>query len=342
MPIDPTERRPIGRTGLTATCLGLGSASLGGMYRAVADDDAISTIRHAWDLGVRFFDTAPLYGYGAAERRIGTTLRDRPRDAYVLSSKVGRLVFEPGTVPAGADVDPQVLDGRVDGVYADVGGRRIVFDYSADGIRRSLEASLERLGLDRIDIALIHDPDTHWEAAIGEAFPALARLREEGMIRAIGAGMNQAPMLARFAHEGDFDVFLCASRYTILDHSALDELIPACEARGASILVGGVMNTGLLVDPKPGARYDYVEAPPEMIDRARRLAAVCERHGVPLRAAAVQFPLAHPVVASVVAGVRSIAHLDDYPALMRVPIPADLWAELRQEGLIRPDAPTPA
>src|SRR4051794_16426039 len=170
VPIEPTERRPIGRTVLSATSLGLGSASLGGMYRAVADDDAISTIRHAWDLGVRLFDTAPLYGYGAAERRIGAALRDLRREAFVLSTKVGRLVFEPGKVPAGADVDPQVLDGRVDGVYADVGGRQIVFDYSADGVRRSLEASLERLGLDRIDIALIHDPDTHWEAAIGHAF----------------------------------------------------------------------------------------------------------------------------------------------------------------------------
>jgi D-threo-aldose 1-dehydrogenase len=341
VPIDPTERRPIGRTGLAATSLGFGGASIGGLYRDVAEGDAIETVRRAWDLGIRLFDTAPLYGYGDAERRVGAVLRDRPRDAFVLSTKVGRLVFDHGTVPAGADVDPQVLDGRVDGAYPGVGGRQIVFDYSADGIRRSLEASLQRLGLDRLDVALIHDPDTHWEAAIDEAYPALARLREEGVIRAIGAGMNQAPMLARFAREGDFDVFLCASRYTLLDQSALDELIPACKARGASILVGGVMNTGLLVDPKPGARYDYAEAPPEMIDRARRLAAVCERHGVPLRAAAVQFPLAHPVVASVVAGVRSIAHLDDYPALMRVPIPADLWAELHHEGLIRPDAPTP-
>ena len=161
-------------------------------------------------------------------------------------------------------------------------------------------------------------------------------------MRAIGAGMNQAPMLARFAREGDFDVFLCASRYTILDQTAMDELIPACVERAASILVGGVMNTGLLADPQPGTRYDYGAAPPEMIDRARRIAAICERHGVSLKAAAVQFPLAHPVVASVVAGVRSVEHLDEYPALMAVPIPGDLWAELRSEGVIRPDAPVPA
>ncbi len=342
MPIDPTERRLIGRTGLSATALGFGGASIGGLYHAVPEDEAVAVARRAWDLGVRLFDTAPLYGYGAAERRVGTALRDRPRDAFVLSTKVGRLVLQANAVPPGADIDPQRVGGRDDATYADVAGRRIVFDYSADGIRRSIEASLERLGLERIDIALIHDPDSHWQPAIAEAYPALARLRDEGLIRAIGAGMNQAPMLARFAREGDFDVFLCASRYTLLDQSALDELIPACLDRGASILVGGVMNTGLLADPRPGARYDYGEAPPAMIERARRLAEACERHGVSLRAAAVQFPLAHPVVASVVAGVRSIAHLDDYPALMGVPIPADLWAELRHEGLIRPDAPTPS
>jgi D-threo-aldose 1-dehydrogenase len=342
VPIDPTERRSIGRTGLVATALGLGSASLGGLFRSVPEVDALATIARAWDLGVRFFDTAPLYGYGTAERRIGSVLHAHRRDDYVLSTKVGRLVYPADAVPAGADVDPQILDGRVDGAYGGVEDRRIVFDYGADAVRRSLEESLERLGLDRVDIALIHDPDDHWEAAIGEAFPALARLRDEGVVRAIGAGMNQAPMLARFAREGDFDVFLCASRYTILDQSALDELIPACRERGASILVGGVMNTGLLADPRPGTRYDYGEAPPEMIEQARRLAAICERHGVPLKAAAVQFPLANPVVASVVAGVRSVPHLEDYPALMAVPIPTDLWAELRHEALIRPEAPTPS
>jgi D-threo-aldose 1-dehydrogenase len=341
MPFDPEEHRPIGRTGLTATALGLGSASLGGLFRAVPEADAIATIARAWDLGVRLFDTAPLYGYGTAERRLGSVLRQWPRDTFVLSTKVGRLVVRAEAVPAGADVDRQVLDGRVDGAYGGVEDRRIVFDYSGDGVRRSLEESLERLGLERIDIALIHDPDRHWKAAIGEAFPALARLRDEGVVRAIGAGMNQAPMLARFAREGDFDVFLCASRYTILDQTALDELIPACRERGASILVGGVMNTGLLADPRPGTRYDYGEAPAEMIERARRIAAICERHGVPLKAAAIQFPLANPVVASVVAGVRSVAHLEDYPDLMAVPIPTELWAELKTEGVIRPEAPTP-
>jgi D-threo-aldose 1-dehydrogenase len=217
-----------------------------------------------------------------------------------------------------------------------------VFDYSTDGVRRSIDESLERLGLDRIDIALIHDPDNHWEAAIGEAYPALHRLREQGVVRAIGAGMNQAAMLARFAREGEFDVFLLASRYTLLDQTGLAEFLPLCVAKRIGVLAGGVMNTGLLANPRPGARYDYGTATAEVIARARSLEAVCARHGVRLKAAAVQFPLAHPAVASLVAGVRSVAHLDEYPSLMREPIPAELWDDLRGEGLVDPAAPTPS
>jgi D-threo-aldose 1-dehydrogenase len=340
--IDGGERRPLGRTGLRVTPLGFGGAPIGGLYRAVADEDAIATVRRAWDLGIRLFDTAPLYGYGASERRVGAGLSGRPRDEYVLSTKVGRLVVEADRVPAGAEIDRQVLGGREDGAYAGTEGRRIVFDYSADGVRRSLEGSLTRLGLERIDVALIHDPDDHWGAAIGEAFPALARLREEGVIRAIGAGMNQSAMLARFAREGDFDVFLLAGRYTILDHEALDELLPLCVERGIGVMIGGVMNSGILADPRPGGRFNYDIAPPDVVERAQRLAAVCARHGVPLKAAAVQFPLAHPAVASVVAGVRSVDHLDEYPRLLAEPIPADLWAELRHEGLLPAAAPTPS
>ncbi len=196
--------------------------------------------------------------------------------------------------------------------------------------------------MDRIDIALIHDPDDHWEAAIGEAWPALARLREQGVIRAVGAGMNQSAMLARFAREGDFDVFLLAGRYTLLDHEALGELLPLCVEKGIGVMIGGVMNSGILADPRPGGRFNYGIAPAAVVERAQRLAAVCARHGVSLKAAAVQFPLAHPAVAAVVAGVRSVDHLDEYPRLLAEPIPADLWAELRQDGLIPAAAPTPA
>jgi D-threo-aldose 1-dehydrogenase len=335
MPFEPTERLALGRTGLSVTRLGFGGASIGGLFAAVSDDDAIATVGHAWDLGIRTFDVAPLYGYGAAERRVGRALAGRPRDEYVLETKVGRLVRPLDAISPGADVDPQ------DANYARTEPVGLVFDYSADGVRRSIEESLERLGLDRLDIALIHDPDDHWPAAIGEAYPALARLREEGVLRAIGVGMNQSRMLARFAREGDFDVFLLAGRYTLLDQDALPELLPLCAERGVAIFVGGVMNSGVLADPRSGSRFDYKPAPDTILERARRLAAVCERHDVPLRAAAIQFPLAHPAVRSLIAGVRRIDHLDEYPELMRRPIPADLWAELRAEGLIPEEAPVP-
>jgi D-threo-aldose 1-dehydrogenase len=342
MPFDASARVPLGRTGLAVTRLGFGGASIGGLFSAVPDDEAIDTVRHAWDLGIRSFDTAPLYGYGASERRVGAALRDRPRDAFVLSTKVGRLVRDVDAIEPGADIDRQALDGREDAFYVRDRPVRIVFDYSADGVRRSLEESLERLGLDRVDIALIHDPDEHWHAAIDEAWPALERLRGEGVIGAVGAGMNQSAMLARFARETDMDVFLLAGRYTLLDHGALDELLPLCLDRGIAVLVGGVMNSGVLADPRPGSRFDYAPASEEVLERARRLGEVCARHDVPLRAAAMQFPLAHPAVVSLVAGVRTPSHLDDYPAMLARAIPAALWEELRAEGLLPAHAPVPA
>ena len=342
MPFEPTDRLPLGRTGLRMTRLGLGGASIGGLYDAVSETDALATISRAWDLGIRTFDVAPLYGYGAAERRFGMALADRPRDDFVLSTKVGRLVHPADAIPHDADIDAQAIDGRDDAFYPRTEPVRIVFDYSADGVRRSLEESLERLRLERIDVALIHDPDEHWEQAIGEAWPALARMREEGTIRAVGVGMNQSAMLARFAREGDFDVFLLAGRYTLLDQGALTDLLPLCVERGIGILAGGVMNSGVLADPRSGSRFDYRPAPPDVVDRARRIAAVCERHGVPMKAAAIQFPLAHPAVVSLIAGVRRIDHLEEYPALMHRPIPPDMWNHLRAEGLLAPGAPVPA
>lgn len=342
MPYEPTDRLAVGTTGVEVTRLGLGAASIGGLYRPVADADALDLVRHAWDLGVRYFDVAPLYGYGAGERRLGAGLAGRPRDEFALSTKVGRLVRRADQIPADADVDPQALDGRRDAYYADVGNRRMVFDYSYDGVLRSVEESLERLGVDRIDILLVHDPDDHEPAAIDGAFPALVRLREEGVVGAIGAGMNQAPMLARFVRDQGIDAVLIAGRYTLLDHEALAELLPLCLERRVAVLVGGVMNSGVLADPHPGSAFDYRPAPDAVVQRARRLAAVCDRHGVPLKAAAVQFSLAHPAVVSLVAGVRRVHHLDEYPALMRQPIPDDLWNELRDEGLIPAEAPVPA
>ena len=342
MPFDPSERRAVGRTGLEATRLSFGGASIGGLFRPVEDADALRVVRHAWDLGIRSFDTAPLYGYGASERRIGRALADRPRDEFVLSTKVGRLVHPADAIPPDAEIDRQAIGDREDAFYHRTEPVRLVYDYSYDGVLRSLEASLERLGLERVDIALIHDPDDHWWAAIDGAYPALDRLRAEGVIRAIGVGMNQAPMLARFARETDIDVILLANRYTLLDQAAIGELLPLCMERGVAVLIGGVMNSEILVDPSPTGRFDYVAAPPDVVARARRLAAVCDRHGVELRTAAIQFPLAHPAIASLVAGVRSVEHLDEYPRAMAMDLPAALWAELRAEGLLHPDAPVPS
>jgi len=342
VPFDPTEQVPLGETGLSLTRLGLGLASIGGLFSAVADDEAFATIDRAWHLGIRTFDVAPLYGYGLAERRLGRALGGRRRDDFVVSTKVGRLVRAENQIAAGADIDRQALGDRDDAFYVRSEPVRVVFDYSGDGVRRSLEESLERMGLERIDIALIHDPDDHWRQAIGEAWPALAKLREQGIVRAVGVGMNQSAMLAQFAQEGDFDVFLVAGRYTLLDQVALTDLLPICEARGIGVMVGGVMNSGVLADPRPGSHFDYLPAPEHVIERARRIAATCERHGVRVRDAAIQFPLAHPAVVSLIAGVRRTDHLDEYPAAMSTHIPADLWDELRAEGLLSENAPVPA
>jgi D-threo-aldose 1-dehydrogenase len=342
MAFDPVERVPLGRTGLSVTRLGFGSASIGGLFTAVSDADARAVVRRAWDIGIRYFDTAPLYGYGAAERRIGDELRGEPRDTFVLSTKVGRLVRSPAQIQPDDDIDHQRFDGRDDAFYAGVGTARVVFDYSADGVRRSIEESLERLGLDRVDIALIHDPDDHWQAALEGAWPGLARLRDEGVIRAIGAGMNQTAMLTRFVRETDIDAVLVAGRYTILEQGALDDLLPACAERGVAVLIAGVMNSGVMADLAGQARFNYTPAPADVVDRARRIAEVCARWDVPVRAAAIQFPMAHPAATSLVAGVRSVAHLDEYPAFAGFPIPAGLWDELRERRLLRSEAPIPA
>jgi D-threo-aldose 1-dehydrogenase len=339
---EPTERVPLGRSGLSVTRLGFGAASIGGVFDEVGEADGLATIERAWELGVRYFDVAPLYGYGTGERRIGLSLVGRDRDDFVVSTKVGKLVRRVNEVDPGADVDRDAFGDRRDADPTQDSGFRVVFDYSRDGILRSIDESLVRLGLDRLDILYLHDPDDHWEAAIGQAYPTLHRLREEGVVGAIGAGMNQSAMLTRFAREGDFDVFLVAGRYTLLDQDALAELLPTCLERNVAVVVGGVMNSGILAAPAQTGRFNYKPPPAEIVERARRLAAVCEHHDVPLKAAAIQFPLAHPAVASVVAGVGRVDHLEEYPVFMREAIPAALWAELRNEGLLAADAPVPS
>jgi D-threo-aldose 1-dehydrogenase len=355
MPVTPFDLVPLGRTNLTVTRLGFGMAPLGGLYEAVSDEQAEETLGHAWEIGIRYFDAAPLYGYGLAEQRLGRMLQIRPRESFVISTKVGRLLYPLAEVLAHPEWDrdwqrlgsvtgigPDAPAGELnDWYYRGVPDVRPVYDYSYDGVMRSGEASLRRTGLDRLDILWIHDPDTHWEEAITGAYPALAELRRQGVVSAIGAGMNQAEMLTRFAREGDFDAFMCAGRYTLLDQPALTELLPVCVEKGIAIVIAGVMNSGLLANPGPESHFDYGPAPKEWIGKALALKGVCDRHGVPLRAAALQFVYAHPAVVTVVAGVRKVSHLDDTVAMMQVPIPDDLWDDLRAEGLLPMTAPTP-
>ena len=332
--MNPAERARIGRTRLAVTRLGLGSAPLGGLFEAVDDARAFAVIERAYDVGIRFFDTAPLYGYGTAERRLGHILHRHPRQEFVLATKVGRLLR------AGAPPD-ETQYYRGEPFYKDTPPLNPVFDFSYDGVMRSFEESLDRLGLDRVDILHIHDPDAHFDAALSGAYHALDRLRREGTIGAVGAGMNQTEMLVRFAHDADFDCFLVAGRYTLLDQSALVELLPVCAAKNIGVIIGGVYNSGILVNPRPGATYNYIPADPALLQKAQRLEAVCARHGVPLPAAAVQFPLGHPAVASVLVGCRSVAEVDDNLRLFRHDIPAALWEDLRDERMIPEAAPVP-
>ncbi|MEV6421141.1 aldo/keto reductase [Streptomyces sp. NPDC051662] len=326
----------LGQGTVGVTGLSFGAAGIGNLYTPVGPEQAAAAVDAAWDAGIRYFDTAPHYGLGLSERRLGEALRDRPRAAYTLSTKAGRLLVP---VSDGGPVGDDLAHG-----FAVPATHRRVWDFSGDGVRRSIEDSLRRLGTDRIDIVYLHDPDDHGEEAFQQAYPALERLRAEGVVGAIGAGMNQTAMLTRFLRDTDADVVLCAGRFTLLDQSAFTELLPEAVARGRSVVVGGVFNSGLLADPRPGATYDYTAAPPELLDRALRMDAVTRRYGVPLRAAALHYPLRHPAVASVLVGARSAAEVRDAAELADRTVPEDLWAELRAEGLLteRPAEGPPA
>ncbi|MEU1723619.1 aldo/keto reductase [Actinomadura sp. ATCC 39365] len=298
--------------------VGLGGAPLGNLYQAVSGEQARATVDAAWDRGVRLFDTAPHYGLGLSERRLGAALAER--SGYVLSTKVGRLV-----VPSRVRDDDEMFDVPV--------GLGREWDFSADGVRDSLEDSLARLGLPEIDIALIHDPDDHLEQALAEAYPALAELREQGVVKAIGVGMNQWQAPLRFVRETGVDVVMLAGRYTLLDQSGLP-LLDECAERGVRVLAAGVFNSGLLATPAPSGTFDYAPAPAPLLDRAARIAAVCERHGVSLPQAAMAFPLRHPAVASIVLGARAPEEVLANAALWSRPVPEDLWLELAGEGLL--------
>jgi D-threo-aldose 1-dehydrogenase len=328
---DPAGTRPLGRSGVRVSRLSLGTAALGNLYSAVPADEATRVVHAALAAGLSYVDTAPHYGAGRAERRLGAALRDVPRSAYVLSTKVGRLLR------------PRREDEPADdaGFVAEPPYRR-VWDFTADGIRRSVEQSLTRLGTDRVDVLYLHDPDKHEEEVYRTGYPALAALREQGVVGAIGAGMNQAAMLTRFVARLDLDVVLLAGRYTLLEQGGLDELLPACAERGVGVIIGGPFNSGVLADPRPGSRYDYAPAPASRLRRAAALRDACAEHGTPVTAAALQFPLAHPAVRSVLTGPRSVAELTANVAAFRAGVPAALWPDLRDRGLLRADAPVPA
>ncbi|WP_030468617.1 aldo/keto reductase [Lentzea aerocolonigenes] len=315
--------------------LGLGTSPLGNLYAEVTEREARAVVDAAWETGVRIFDTAPHYGLGLAERRLGAALRDRPRDEFLLSTKVGRLLVPD---PGGRGLDPEG--------FAVPATQRRVWDFSAEGVRRSLESSLERLGLDRVDVVYLHDPDDHWDQAVHEALPALVELRRQGVISRIGIGMNQWQMLARFVLESGsdtVDTILLAGRYTLLEQPALAELLPLCARLGVEVVAAGLFNSGLLATQEvpQTATYDYRTAPAAVLDRARRIAAICARHGTTLPAAALWFPFGHPAVTGALIGARTEAEIRANVAVFTTPVPAALWAELRDARLIEVGVPTP-
>ncbi|MEV0827559.1 aldo/keto reductase [Nonomuraea rubra] len=299
---------------------GFGGAPIGNLYDEVAEEQARATVDAAWDSGVRLFDTAPHYGLGLSERRLGAALAGR--SGYLLSTKVGRLLR-----PRASG------DGRDDDVFDVADDLERVWDFSPAGVRASLDDSLVRLGLPAVDIALIHDPDDHVDQAIAEAAPALAELRAEGRVRAIGVGMNQWEAPLRFVQETDLDVVMLAGRYTLLDQSGLP-LLEECVERGVQVLAAGVFNSGILATHEPSGTYNYAPAPPELLDRATRIARVCERHDVTLPHAAMAFPLRHPAISTIVLGARTPEEVRRNAGLWSRPVPEELWADLEREGLM--------
>ncbi|MBB5956615.1 D-threo-aldose 1-dehydrogenase [Saccharothrix tamanrassetensis] len=313
---------------ITLPPLGFGAAPIGNLYAPVEEEDALAAVAAAWDAGVRYFDTSPHYGLGLSERRLGAALATRPRNSYVVSTKVGRVLE-----PVSGDGD-DLANG-----FAVPATHRRVWDFGADGVRRSLESSLDRLGLDRVDLALLHDVDlnpSQRDRAASEGLAALADLRDQGVVRAIGVGLNHWEMAEWFVRETVIDAVILAGRYTLLEQSAVASFLPLCEERGVAVVAAGVFNSGLLARPEvpDDATYDYAAAPPELIARARRIAAVCGRHGVSLPQAAIQFPSRHPAVVSVLVGARSAEEVRVNAEYAASPVPAGLWEDLRSEGLL--------
>ena len=344
--MNQTRNQDIGSAGLTVTNIGFGGAPLGNLFASIPDSVVNGSLAAAYEAGIRYFDTAPLYGFGLSEARYGDALSGYDRDELVISSKVGYtlLPLDPGEAPPFEQ-------------FVDTPHMTVAHDYSRDAVLRSIEGSLERLRTDRIDLIYIHDPDegvslqpefdpyakSHFDEVMDQAYPALDDLRSQGVIKAVGVGMNQWQMLADFAVAGDFDCFLLAGRYTLLEQESLEGLLPVCAERGVRIVIGGPYNSGILATgPVEGAYYNYELAPPEILERTRRIESICQHHAVPLAAAALQFPLCHPVVAAIIPGARSPEEVTANMRLCQHDIPVDLWAELKEAQLIHADAPVPS
>ena len=335
------QKRKFGRVDLAVTDMGFGAAPIGNFLRPISEDVSDAMVQRAWDHGMRYFDTAPYYGHGLSEARLGHSLRWKPRNEFVISSKVGRLLM-----PAPRkEIDFAPWVNALPNICH--------FDYSYAGTMRSFEDSLQRLGLEHIDILFIHDADafTHgpekakhyFNQAMDGCYPALVKLKEQGLVKAIGVGINNWDIMLDFMKAGDFDCLLMAGRYTLLEQEPLDELLPLCEKRGAAIVIGGGLNSGILATGAvPGAKYNYAPAPEHIMDKVRRIEVVCKTHGVPLAAAALQFLLAHPAVAAHVPGTRTVEQMDQNATWISHPIPKDFWNDLKDKGLLRRDAPVPA
>ena len=337
--MDPQAKLKFGRVDLEVTAFGFGAAPIGNIFREIDEQTSDAMIQASWDRGIRYFDTAPMYGHGLSELRTGHSLRWKNRDDFVLSSKVGRIL------------KPRRRSEIDFAPWNNAAPNEVVFDYTYDGTMRAFEDSLQRLALERMDICFIHDIDVFtrgaeqpevFRQAMDGCWRALAKLREEGVVKAIGVGVNEWQVCQAALEARDFDCFLLAGRYTLLEQESNETFLPMCVERGAAVVVGGGFNSGILATGAvDGAKYNYAPAPAEIMDRVRKIEAVCADHNVPLAAAALQFVVAHPAIPSFIAGTRTVEQLEKNLAWFSYPIPADFWAELKFKGLLSEAAPTP-